>query len=160
MAAEFTITGLDRLVRKFKLLPQRIGNNAARRAMRKGANVTRDQARTNASRVDDSETSEMIAKNIVTQAASAKRSRQAGGILMRVGVMGGARGGRGGYERAGNPGGDTWYWRLVEFGSSEVAARPFMRPAMNSTAGQVFSVTGQAMGVEFDKEMRKLEMEP
>lgn len=29
-----------------------------------------------------------------------------------------------------NPGGDTWYWRLVEFGTEKTGAKPFMRPAL------------------------------
>ena len=29
-----------------------------------------------------------------------------------------------------NPGGDTWYWRLIEFGTVKMPAKPFMRPAI------------------------------
>lgn len=38
------VHGLDAVVRKLKQLPIRIGNNATRRALRKGANVIRDAA--------------------------------------------------------------------------------------------------------------------
>lgn len=154
--AEVTIAGLDRLVYKFKELPKRIGTNAAKRALRKGANVIRKQARANAKRIDNKQTADVIAKNIATQAGSPKRNRQAGGILMRVGVMGGARHING---EIGLPGGNTTHWRWVEFGTSKVAARPFMRPAMNSKAAQAFIVTGEAMHKEFDKEIAKLAAE-
>ena len=54
----------DGLIKKIRELPQRIGNNAGRRALRKGANVIRDAARINARAIDDPETREQIFKNI------------------------------------------------------------------------------------------------
>ena len=36
-----------------------------------------------------------------------------------------------------NPGGDTWYWRLVEVGTSRSAAKPFLRPALNNNVDGV-----------------------
>ena len=29
-----------------------------------------------------------------------------------------------------NPGGDTFYWRFIEFGTQKIGARPIMRPAL------------------------------
>lgn len=153
MIVTTTITGTEQIVRNLKLLPERIGRNAMRRAIRKGANVIRDQARINARQLDDNLTREAIYKNIVTQGMGRKRERQSGGVGMRVGVLGGARKGRGGDS---NPGGDTFYWRYLEFGTSEIAARPFMRPAMSSQAGKAFSTTLEAMKAETDKELSKL----
>jgi HK97 gp10 family phage protein len=153
MIVTTTITGTEQIVRNLKLLPERIGRNAMRRALRKGANMIRDQARINARQMDDNLTREAIYKNIVTQGMGRKRERQAGGVGMRVGVLGGARKGRGGDS---NPGGDTWYFRLVEFGTSKMAARPFLRPAMSSQAGKAFSTTIETMKKETDKELSKL----
>lgn len=153
MQVTTSITGADEIVRKLKLLPERVGRNAMRRALRKGANVIRDQARVNAKALDDNLTREAIWKNIVTQGMGRKREKQAGGVGMRVGVLGGARQ-KGG--SSGNPGGDTWYWRLLEYGTSKIAARPFMRQAMVSTAEKALSTTISAMGTEMDKELRKL----
>ena len=36
-----------------------------------------------------------------------------------------------------NPGGDTWYWRFQELGTSRQAARPFLRPALNNNIDSV-----------------------
>lgn len=160
--SDFTvkIEGLAEVKRKLKLLPERVGRNAMRRALRKGANVIRDAARGNATRVDDPKTREQITKNIVVQGGRRSREKQAGGPLMRVGVLGGSRNmakhGEFTGSGKGNPGGDTWYWRLLEFGTSKMAARPFMRPAMQNNAERTLNVTAQAMQVETDKELEKL----
>ena len=71
---------------------------------------------------------------------------------MRVGVRGGARSyaatrenvrsGRVGQQYAtdgskDNPGGETFYWRFVELGTSRTAAKPFLRPALNNNVDGV-----------------------
>ena len=131
-----------------------------KRSLRKGANVIRDAARGNAKRLDDPDTSESIAKNIAVQSGNRRRERQEGGPVMRVGVMGGARdmGKYGEFKGAGkgNPGGDTFYWRFLEFGTSKMAARPFMRPAMATAGGAALDATVAAMQSETDKELAKL----
>lgn len=72
---------------------------------------------------------------------------------MRVGVMGGARFN----PQAGGPGGNTsGYWRFVEFGTSEMQAQPFLRPAGAEKAGAAFDATVAAMQAEVDKELAKL----
>jgi HK97 gp10 family phage protein len=148
-----SISGTEEIIRKLRLLPERVGRNAMRRSLRKGANVIRDQARINARQLDDNLTRDAIYKNIVTQGGGRKRERQAGGVIMRVGVLGGARQGDGGQS---NPGGDTFYWRFLEFGTSKMAARPFMRLAMTSGAGKAIDTTIQAMQTELTKEVAKL----
>jgi HK97 gp10 family phage protein len=34
--------------------------------------------------------------------------------------------------KRGNLSQDAWYWRFVEFGTRKMAARPFLRPALES----------------------------
>jgi HK97 gp10 family phage protein len=148
-----TIAGADEIVRKLRAVPLRVGRNAMRRSLRKGANVIRDLARANAKALDDGQTREAIYKNIVTQGMGARRQRQVGGVGMRVGVLGGAKAGGNG---AANPGGDTFYWRFLEFGTSEMPARPFMRSAIASGAEKALNATVEAMKVETDKELAKL----
>ncbi|WP_217629295.1 HK97-gp10 family putative phage morphogenesis protein [Halomonas taeanensis] len=36
-------------------------------------------------------------------------------------------------KNAKNPGGDTYYWRFLEFGTEHMAAQPFMRPGMDES---------------------------
>lgn len=147
------IEGLEEVQRKLKLLPERLGNRALRRALRRGANVVRDAARNNAKRIDDPETREMIHKNIAVAGGGRRREKAAGGPMMRVGVRGGARPTSG---DNGTPGGNTTHWRFQEFGTSKAKAQPFMRPAAANSAGAVFSTVAQAAVTEIDKELAKL----
>lgn len=155
------VDGLDAIVRKMEQLPDRFVRRGLKRALRKGANVIRNGARTNAKRIDDPATSEVIAKNIVTQGMSARRERAIGGIGMRVGVLGGSKSKKGGgaYATGGdksNPGGDTWHWRLLEFGTSKMAAKPIMRPAMAQHAMGAYDAFANSAEGELDKELAKL----
>jgi HK97 gp10 family phage protein len=155
MADNFTvkIEGLAEIKRKLDKLPERIGKNAMRRSLRKGANVIRDAARNNAKRIDDPETSEQIWKNISVQSGGAKRERRIGGVMMRVGVMGGARPTSG---DNGTPGGNTTHWRFIELGTSEVAAQPFLTPAGAENAGKALDAIVQDMPKQIDRELAKL----
>ena len=154
------IKGLDEIMAKLKQLPDRVGRNAMKRALRQGARPIRDAARANAKQFDDPATSENISKNIVVQSANRRREKQEGGPVMRVGVLGGARDMRahGEFKGAGksNPGGDTFYWRFLEFGTSRMAARPFMRPAMAAAGDKALEATVAAMKAETDKELAKV----
>jgi HK97 gp10 family phage protein len=148
------VEGLAEVTRRLELLPDRVGYRALRRALRKGANVIKAAAVTNAKQIDDPETAEKIWKNIAVAGGGRKREKQAGGPMMRVGVRGGARFNKG---ADGLPGGNTTgYWRLLEYGASHMTAQPFMRPAMNSAANGAFNAAATAMVTELDKELARL----
>lgn len=149
------VEGLAELDRKLRLLPQRVGKNAMRRALRKGANEILKAVRTNAARIDDPATRESIAKNAAVAGGGSRREKQARGVMMRVGIRGGAKPLKKGTE-TGLRGGNTTHWRFVEFGTSEARAQPFMRPAMAQSAEAAMSATAAAMDAEFDKELAKL----
>lgn len=151
--AEWKLNGAESILAKLKKLPVRMGKNAVRRALRKGARPIRDAARNNAKGIDDPETREQIWKNIAIASGGARRERQEGGVVMRVGVMGGAKPISG---DNGAPGGNTTHWRFPEFGTSEIAAQPFLRPAGAEKASAAFDVTASAMQQELDKELAKL----
>ena len=128
------IQGLEAVLGKLKALQEEPRRKTTRTALRKAANLVRDQAKANAERLDDPTTSESIAANVVVR-NDTRYARTTGDFKMSVGVLGGASGAavavgelRG--KGKSNPGGDTYYWRFHEFGTSKMAARPFMRPAM------------------------------
>lgn len=153
MEVTTSIIGTEQILSKMKALPDKLAKRAMRRALRKGANVIRDIARSNAKAVDDVLTREAIWENISTQGGGARRERREGGPTMRVGVLGGAR------EKSGDsaaPGGDTFYWRFLEFGTSQMQARPFMRPAIASGAEKAIQTTIDAMQKEVAKELAKM----
>lgn len=156
----FRIEGADLAIKRLEALGGREGKNAARRALRRGANVVLKDARERARRLDDPQTPENIARNLTMRGGGSRRERRVGGVMMRVGVRGGARNmekygefkGRG----KANPGGDTWYWRLLEFGTAKMAARPFMRPALQNNTQAATAAFANALGAEIDKELAKV----
>lgn len=166
---EVNLNGLDSLLGKLDAVSQVTRDKTGRAALRKAANVIRDRARNNASRVDDPSTKEAIYKNIVV-AFSSKTFRRTGDPTFRIGVMGGARQyantktnvrkGRAGknYKTAGdkgNPGGDTWYWRFPEFGTEHMAAKPMLRPAVNGVDTDVINVFAVELEKAIDRAVRR-----
>ena len=152
MSVEYRVTGMEELTSKLKTVTTDMQHKGGRYALRKAAQVLRDQARMNAARVDDPKTPEDIAKNVVERWDS-RTFNKTGNLGFRVGVLGGAKG----YAKASgevkgkgkaNPGGDTFYWRFLEFGTSHMAARPFIRSAMNrgqEAVGKFISEYGKAL---------------
>lgn len=126
MTVEFKLDGVDALRKNLAMLSKEVQLKTARTAARKAANVIRDAAKANAERIDDTETANSIARNIVVQ-ASAKDFKRTGDLIFRIGVRGGAKSRK---DNEKNPGGDTFYWRFIEFGTSKKAARPFLLPAL------------------------------
>ena len=71
---------------------------------------------------------------------------------MRAGVMGGVPARARREElRKGLPGGDTFYWRFVEFGTKYVAARPFMRPAFDQNTQTATDATAVELSAGLDR---------
>lgn len=157
MDVQLTENSISDVCDRLRALPADVQLKGARFAGRKAANIIADAARSNAERLDDPTTAESIAKNIDVRFAT-KTFRRTGNPAFRIGVLGGAqqyantrankRKGRVGsaYKTAGdksNPGGDTWYWRQLEFGNKNAAPKPVLRAAMQQhadTAVGVFAV--------------------
>lgn len=145
ITVESRIDGLEGLQIKLQSLGFDMAKKGGRHALRKAAMVIRDKAIEGAKQIDDTETAENISKNIVER-WNGRVNKQSGGndMAFRVGVLGGASD----YSKYGeiktkrgtvNPGGDTFHWRFVEFGTEGIAAKPFMRPAIESTQSEVLS---------------------
>lgn len=168
---DFKVDGLDALVKKMDGLTYDIKYKGGRFALRKAAQVIRNEARKNAERIDDLSTPENISLNIVER-WSGRAFKRTGDPAFRVGVLGGARPyantranvrkGRAGqiYSTGGdtgNPGGDTWYWRLLEFGTERSEARPFLRPAVDSSAAAALDEFVRQYDKALDRAIRRLE---
>lgn len=139
---EFNLVGLDSLLGKLAVVNSETKRKGGRAALRKAAQLVSAAAKTNAQLLDDPQTSTEISKNIAIRWNSSL-FRRTGDLGFRVGILGGAkeiknyytrRGRKGGtYEvggDSGNPGGDTFYWRFLEFGTSKMRAQPFLRKAL------------------------------
>lgn len=130
MTVDVNIEGAADVLSKMEVLSDDIKRKGGRFAMRKAANLVRDAAKRNASRIDDPKSAADISENIAVR-FSTRTFRRSGDVMFRVGVMGGA-GGRGALSSFGGlPGGDTRHWRHQEFGTKNHAANPFMRRALS-----------------------------
>jgi HK97 gp10 family phage protein len=144
----FKVTGMSRLKGILKNLPK-MNEKAVRASSRKAMFIIRDAAKTNAKAFDRAKTPQKIYRNIVVY-DSKKRGKAIKGVVMRVGVAGGAR------ER---DGGDTWYWRLVEFGHAtrgggHFRGHHFMLRAFSSRVGRVSDAMATYMSEEIARYSR------
>lgn len=167
---QFSISGAEELNAKLDTVVDDVKRRGGRFALRKAAQVVRDAARANASRVDDPQTPENIAANIVER-WNGRQFRRTGDLGFRVGVLGGARQTGGRQRRRGrntleglgeiagqgrmNPGGDTFYWRFVEFGTSRAPAQPFLRPALSQNVGTATDEFIREYGKALDRALRR-----
>jgi len=151
---EFKITGLDALQSKLKELSVDMQKKGGRSSLRKAAQVLRDKARANAAGVDDPSTNENISKNI-TERWNGRLNKKSGGDDMgfRIGVLGGAK--DTGKENSKNPGGDTFHWRFIEFGTAKMRAKPFMRPALEQSQGEVVDTFVAAYSKAVDRALAR-----
>lgn len=136
---------LDKLERLGK--PSK-AKSIARKSLRQAANIMRDEARLKAKAIDDPQSSEKIWKNIVVQGGKSRRRDE---VKIRIGVKGGAS-----FTNPNPPresGGDTRHWRLIEFGSVNNPAVPFMRSAMSSKIEQSTTKFVGTFNTELDKEL-------
>lgn len=147
MADTFKLEGLDSALSKLRSVSQEVAKRGARSAGTRAMRIVRDDARRRAEQFDDPETASNIAKNIVTR-YSARASKREGGIVIQVGVQGGAR------PRKGSD--DEGHWRLIEFGTSKMAARPFMRPALSDNVQAVSDKFIKELEPKIDKALAKV----
>ena len=146
MVAELDVQlfGLPDLSAKFESMKYDVRKKGGRAALRKAAQMVAGFAKQGAAALDDPATSNSIAENIAVR-WDGRLNKRTGDLGFRVGVLGGAasyansaenrRKGRAGATYTtggskGNPGGDTWYWRHLEVGTSKMPANPFMRKAL------------------------------
>lgn len=151
-----TMTGVEELSKKLQGLAYDMQKKGGRFALRKAAQVIRDQAKANAQSIDDPKSRDDITKNIAEKWGS-KFNKSMGDLMFRVGVLGGAGGNQSKKDQGqGLPGGDTRHWRFVEFGTEKMAARPFLRPAMEQAAQRATDVFINQYDKAIDRALKKI----
>lgn len=151
---QMKIDGVEPVIQKLQSLTPDLKRKALRNAVGRGASIIRKSATSRAP-----EDTGAMSKNIRVQFAS-RTTRRTGDMTFRVGVRGGAQkpGSKTRFARTKKAkrsaiaeGSSTWYWRLVEFGTQKMRARPFMRLAMASSAESVFRSIGSDLDKAIDK---------
>ncbi|BBT39082.1 HK97-gp10 family putative phage morphogenesis protein [Pseudomonas putida] len=155
MANEISVRlqGLKAATDKMVGLAPKLRRSGLRKAARQAMNIVRDDAKDRARGLDDPETAEKIWKNIITQ-ESGRQGRREGGVVMKVGIRGGASSNQYSKDASGNPGGDTRHWRYLEFGTQHTPPAPFMRPALSTNVNAVTDRFVQVLGQEIDAALR------
>lgn len=111
MAEIARLHGVDGLSRKLKRLPRAVRRKQILRALRAGMRPITRAARSSVP-VDTG----LLKQKIRTRTVPARNSRQAGRIQLGVKV-----------DRSGRKSGtDAFYWRFVEFGTTNMAAQSFL----------------------------------
>lgn len=159
---EFAIQGLDPILKKLKTLGPKLQKQALAKSLRKGMAIVRKDAVSRARPFDDPATSQRIWKEIVTRTNN-KKGKLVGGVVVQVGVRGGAKAyvdnkgnrrlGRVGQGYEG--GGNVYHWRFLEFGTKNMRAQPFMRPALENNQSRVVDTVVTALNSELDKIIAK-----
>ncbi len=139
---DFKLSGVDDAVKRLRQFAPKLQKKGLRSAARKAMNIVRDAARETARGFDEPETPTKIYKLITTQ-ESTRGSKRVGGVMMRVGILGGAK-----RSKDRDP---PWYWRLIEFGDEFTPAKPFMRPALANNIGRVTDKFSTELNSEIDK---------
>jgi HK97 gp10 family phage protein len=125
MAELRRVTGLSQLARALQELPLNLQRNGLRKAVARGAMLVRNDARARA----PVKTGEMRRNILIKRARTPDAQIATYEVFVRSGKK--ARLAKGAKKRDVHS--DPFYWRFVEFGTSKMAARPFLRPAFEAT---------------------------
>lgn len=127
---ELNAVDLDKVMKDLREFTPKLQKRGLNQAMRRSMAIVRDDARRRGQAIDDPSTPSNIPKEIQTQGMSRRKVRAANADAgMSVGIRGGAR------FNKNSP--YPTHWRFVEFGTSNVSARPFMRPALETNIDKV-----------------------
>jgi HK97 gp10 family phage protein len=141
------VTGLKQLEENLKQLQENIAKNALRAVARKAMQIMRDKIAGDAPRRTGA-----LAAGILMTASIRGEGVSGGNVLVRVGLRTSSKATRRKGERSPD---DVYYGRFLEFGTRKMAARPFMRPAFDSTREQVLKEFGELLGAEIEKRAKK-----
>lgn len=156
MADFIKVEGLQELQRKLLALPKKVQGKPTRGALNSGAKLIKVRARELVA-VDTGFLREAIIQYPVKQSEHAysdqvrvgvrKRVRKGAKLSKKYKAALSARRRRSSAQRSVTP----KYWRYLEFGTSRMAARPFLRPAFEREKASAVSRIAQRMREEIDK---------
>lgn len=131
------VDGLSQIHKALSELGRKVSNKIAVKAMREGGKIVREQARQNAPILSQStpyRRAGTLKKAIKSSTKVLKNGKI--GTVIRVKELTTKQietfKVRSGKKGALNPK-DPYYWRFIEFGTSKMPAKPFLRPAFEQT---------------------------
>lgn len=142
------IKGADEIIKKLERVASAAKLKSSRSALLQAANVVKNSAVIKAKAIDDPKTANDISKNISAR-FDRKHFGKTGDVKYRVGVAGGAKD-----DGKKGRGGDTFYWRFLEFGTQNMPAQPFMRPAIDENQQAAIDRFAEIMKRNIEKEAK------
>jgi HK97 gp10 family phage protein len=130
MAELQNVTGLKELQAALKALPANIARNVLRGAVNAGATVIREEAKARAPRYSGPPIKGQPPPGTLKRALYQKQIREKSSAVLQTFFVGVRQGRSAKKTKKGSI--DAWYARFLEFGTSKMAARPFMRPAFEA----------------------------
>jgi HK97 gp10 family phage protein len=166
MAITTEVRGLKELMAGLNALPANLSKNAAFQALNAAARTVRDEAKRRAPVLKG------VARGrkpgtlrAAIRASRSRRSKPGQGwheVIVRVKPLTGRQ--RAAFRKAGGTRGadnpaDPYYWWWVEFGTQKMAARPFLRPAFESTRSQQLEALRRRLRARIEAYAAKLKAE-
>jgi len=136
------VTGVEDVDRRLKALEPRVQKRVLRQAMREAMRLVQAEAKANAPDPATSRYATGATKRAIKVRALKSRKRGRLGIEVRVGP--------GDYK------GDTYYAAFLEYGTSRMAARPFMTPAYAAAGPAARDAAMRRIRDGIEAEVRKL----
>lgn len=134
-SVEVQITGIDDLLGKIDSITDDLKKKTGRSALRKAGNIIVTQIKNNAMRIDDPATARNIADNAALR-WNGRLFKQTGDLSFRIGILQGARLKKHPSMAKDAP---TPHWRLLEFGTENMEARPLVRAAATSRINETIN---------------------
>lgn len=147
MADGLKLTGFKELADAMRELGPRVAKNTLRRAVSAAATEVRNEAR-NRAPVD---TGEMRRDIMVKRERDTKGEMSAKySVFVLTGKKSRIKGMRRNVDR------NSFYWRFMEFGTSKMAAKPFMRPAYEAKKEDAVRIIGEKLDEGIQKAAAEL----
>ncbi|MDR9880452.1 HK97-gp10 family putative phage morphogenesis protein [Enterobacter hormaechei] len=148
---DISITGVESLLGKLSSISDDLRRRGGRAALRRAGNVIVEKAKANAARIDDPLTGRSIAANVAMRWNN-HTFKTTGNLGFRIGVLHGAV-----LKKHPDLGENapTPHWRLIEFGTENVRAQPFMRPAVESSVSEVVNVFATEYEKSIDRAIKR-----
>lgn len=157
-AVSIKIDGLKELQRALELLPKEIQGRPLKSAVSAGAKVILDEAINKAPVGETGNLRKALYRYRSRSQSTVGKETYLVGVRKGKGIYGNTRLNR----RLGRVGkkyttqGEAYYWRFVEFGTSKMSAKPFLRPAFESQKERAVQIIKERLGKAIEAQARKL----
>jgi HK97 gp10 family phage protein len=154
---EMKLQGFKELAAAMRELPDRVAKNALRSAVNAGATVIKKEAIRMAPEDTGALKANLYQKQIREQSSIYKQVYYVGvrrGVAKYANTAKNRRSGKAGQAYKND--GTTFYWKFLEFGTSKMAAKPFLRPAFEMQKESAVKAIGEKLDERIQKAATEL----